>query len=63
MSSNQQLLDRLYDLTMGGATGSEFTQLDALVYRRLEMTYAEDEVFEAHIAGQPVDSAALAVAA
>ena len=64
MSNNQQLLDRLYALSMDGAQAcAEFVPLAALIYRRLEMTYADDEAFEAHIAGEPVELAAFAAAA
>lgn len=50
MSSNQQLVDRLYDLTTRGDFDNiEFSHLDSLVYSRLEQTYADDEAFEAAI--------------
>ena len=58
MSSNQQLVDRLFDLTSRGEYDSvEFVHLDSLVYSRLEHTYGDDEAFEAAIqsASEPVD--------
>ncbi|SIR01560.1 hypothetical protein [Solilutibacter tolerans] len=65
MASNQQLVDRLYDLTTRGEFDSaEFSHLDALVYSRLEQTYADDEAFEAAIqSAGSVDLAAIAQAA
>lgn len=48
MSSHQQLVDRLFDLTTQGDTQqTEFARLDALVYGRLAHTYGDDETFEA----------------
>ena len=65
MSSNQQLVDRLFDLTSrGDIDNAEFSHLDALVYGRLEQTYADDEAFEAAIqSAGSVDLAAIAQAA
>lgn len=65
MSSNQMLVDRLYDLTTRGEVDcAEFTQLDALVYSRLQATYADDEAFEAAIeSAEPVNLAGIARAA
>lgn len=66
MSSNQQLVDRLFDLTTHGDVDSaEFAHLDALVYSRLQHTYADDAAFEASIeaTAEPVDLALIANAA
>lgn len=65
MSSNQQLVNRLFELTTrGDFSSAEFTHLDALVYGRLKQTYADDEAFEAAIeAAHPVDLSAISRAA
>ncbi len=58
MSSNQQLVDRLFEMTANDEMNtSAFRYLDELVYTRLEQTYADDEIFEAAIqsASEPVD--------
>ena len=66
MSSNQQLVDRLFTITRDGDFDSaEFAHLDALVYSRLQHTYADDAAFEAGIESpvNPVDLAVIANAA
>ncbi len=63
MSSNQQLVDRLYALSLhGDLLDAEFVRLDALVYGRLLKTYAEDDALEASIAASasPVELSAMA---
>lgn len=48
MSNNLQLVGRLFDLSRhGDFDNAEFAHLDALVYRRLQQTYADDETFAA----------------
>ncbi len=61
MSSNQQLVDRLYEMTTRGETDtSAFRYLDELVYSRLGHTYADDEAFEAGIhEAEPIDLSAI----
>lgn len=61
MSSNQQLVDRLFEMTALGETDtSAFRYLDELVYSRLGHTYADDEAFEAGIqVAESVDLSAI----
>ncbi len=66
MASNQQLVDRLFDLTSrGDFDNPEFSHLDSLVYARLEHTYADDEAFEAAMAAEatPIDLSLISRAA